>query len=107
MDSFKFNINDIKNIIKLGNIDVPVDKIDRLTEILNELYRLVMQNDETEAHFREFVRHNGATMQQHKSVLKESGTDYTMEDLFNMQIWIGLMFQYLDSTNGSSNSSIA
>lgn len=97
----KFNINDTKNIIKLGNIDVPVDKIDRLTEILNELYRLVMQNDETEAHFREFVRHNGAAMQQHKFVLKEFGTDYTMEDLFNMQIWIGLMFRYIDSSSAN------
>lgn len=101
MNSFKFNKNDTFNIIKLGNITVPVEKIDKLTEILNELYRLVMQNDETEAHFREFIRHNGAKIQQDKARLNKDGVAYTMEDLFSMQTWIKLMFNYIDSSSAN------
>lgn len=101
MNSFKFNEKDAKNIAKLGKVYVPDVRLAKLTEILNKLYELVMQNYEMEAHFREFIRHNGAVMQQHKSILNKSGADYNMEDLFAMQIWIGLMFQYLDSSSAN------
>lgn len=99
MNSFKFNEKDARNILILGNWPMEDHKIPVLTDKLNELYNLMMKDDETEAYFRHFKSLNGSGIMDDKAEMIRRGVDVTMDELFNMQIWIGLIFNYLDSKN--------
>lgn len=97
MNSFKFNKNDALNIIKMAKVEISDEKLPILTDKLNQLYSLVTQNDETEAYFRLFTRLNGSEIMQDKADMNARGQNATMDELFNMQIWLRFMFDYIDS----------